>query len=295
MKFLFNATINYFKAMQFFLIGLALLTTIDFILFVLKIKLPPFIQIVFDVIYNIQSLIYKPDTTIVPVDFTLVVAAVEMLVLAGIIIYILNFIIEFEQIYDRVHKDGVRRYENKFNKQLEKTVQRTEAKANSFAMLFEMEVEKVNDGYEMNDQNFDKNVKIAELGLIFIKHLMQHFEIKFDKTPEGTVIFFKNFNNCNAIFDKIYEFTAQTKENLKQNKIRFRLKTAVCMADEKTAKSTYLNKLKKLINIASPNKIMALGDFISKYKTTGSKAYRMTSLGEYSLGDGTIEVYTLER
>ena len=97
-KLSFNATITYFKAMQFCLMLLAFLTMIDFILSLLKIKLPPFIQIVFDIIYRIQSLIYKPDLSVIPVDFTLIVAAIEMVIMAGIIVYILNFIIEFEQL-----------------------------------------------------------------------------------------------------------------------------------------------------------------------------------------------------
>ena len=119
-----NATISAFKGLQFVLILMSLLTMIDFILQLMTIKLPEQIQIVFDTMYNFQSNFYKPNLAIIPVDFTLAVVTIEMMILAGLIVYIINFIIEFEKIFDNVYKDGVRRYETKFNQNLEKNVER---------------------------------------------------------------------------------------------------------------------------------------------------------------------------
>ena len=118
----FNATITGFKGLQFCLILIALLTMIDFILQLMTIKLPEQIQAYFDTLYQFQSNFYKPHFEIIPVDFTLAVVAIELMIFAGLIVYIINFIIEFEQIYERVHQDGVRRYEARFNKNLEKNV-----------------------------------------------------------------------------------------------------------------------------------------------------------------------------
>ena len=294
-KFSFNATINYFKAMQFGLILLALLTMIDFILFLLSVKLPPFIQVVFDFIYNVQSLIYKPDLSIIPVDFTLAVAAIEMLIIAGLIVYILNFIIEFEQIYDRVHKDGERRFETKFNKNLAKNAQKIENRTNNFVMLYDVEIEKVNDGYSLDDKTVDVDAKIVEYRLMFKNLMVRDFQVKYQQTQRGNLLFFNKFEDCNNVFEKIYEFTIQAKNILKENKLRFRLKTAFCIADEKSDKTNYLPKLNKLLNIAVPNKMMALGDFTSKYQSLKLHPYAVTAMGVYNLNDETIDVYTISR
>ena len=119
-KFAISSAITSLKFSQFCLMLLALLTMVDFVLSLMTIKLPSYIQIVFDYIYAIQNLIYKPDLSIIPVDFTLAVAAIEMLIMAGLFVYVINFIIEFEQVLDKVQKDSNRRFEQKFNKQLEK-------------------------------------------------------------------------------------------------------------------------------------------------------------------------------
>ncbi len=293
-KFSFNSSINYFKAMQLCLIVLALLTMVDFVLFLMKIKLPPMVQCVFDFIYNVQSLVYKPDMSVIPVDFTLAIAAIEMLIIAGIIVYVLNFIIEFEQVYDRVHKDGVKRYENKFNKNLAKAAQKIENKSKSFAMLYDIEIESVTDGFTYDNASVDKDTKKVECAVMFRNLMSQTFRAKYQQLQDGNLMFFDNFDSCNNVFEKIYEFSSKTKESLKQYKLRFRLKTAICMADSQTDKSLYLLKLKKLLNISVPNKVMVLGDFKVKYDKVAEQKYKLTDLGDYALGEETIEVYTLE-
>lgn len=293
-KLSFNATITYFKAMQFCLMLLAFLTMIDFILSLLKIKLPPFIQIVFDIIYRIQSLIYKPDLSVIPVDFTLIVAAIEMVIMAGIIVYILNFIIEFEQLYDKVHADGVKRYEKSFNKQLEKNAVKIENKHKHFAMYYDVEVEKVNKQYSFDRTTVDPDTKRAEYRALFRNLMLQNFKVTSQQTSEGYILFFEDINDCNKAFDRLYEFISKSKETLKQHHLKFKLKASVCVADRSTDKETYLPKLKKLLNIAQPDKIMILGDFKSKYETLKEKPYKINALGEYSLANEMIDVYSME-
>lgn len=293
-KHSFNASITYFKAMQFCLILLALLTMIDFILSLLSIELPKQIQTVFDIIYSIQSLIYKPDLSIIPVDFTLVIAAIEMMIAAGIIVYILNFIIEFEQAYDRVHADGVKRYEKKFNKQLENNAVKIENKFKSFAMFYDIEIQKVNEQYSFDQNNVDPETKITEYRMLFRNLMLQNFRATSQQTTDGYLLFFEDISDCNKVFDKLYEFIKNSKETLKQHHLRFNLKASVCVADRSTNKETYLPKLKKLLNIAVAGKIMALGDFKTKYDTLKEKPYKLSGLGEYSLANETIDVYSLE-
>ena len=77
-------------------------------------------------------------------------------------------------------------------------------------------------------------------------------------------------------------------------KIKFRLKIAICIAGKNDKQEVFVPKLKKLLNIAVPNKIMALGDFKGKYETLKEKPYKISGMGEYSIDSETIDVYTLE-
>ena len=121
------------------------------------------------------------------------------------------------------------------------------------------------------------------------------FFARSQQTEYGILLFFDKLENANKIFENLYEFSTQSKETLKKSKLRFRLKTAICMADEKTKLSEYLPKLNKLLGISVPNKIMILGDFKSKYENLKEHPFNITGLGDYSFENGTFEVYTLER
>ena len=295
-KMSINATISAFKGLQFVLILMSLLTMIDFILQLMTIKLPEQIQIVFDTMYNFHSNFYKPNWAIIPVDFTLAVVTIEMMILAGLIVYIINFIIEFEKIFDNVYKDGVRRYETKFNQNLEKNVERIEKNNKQFTLYFTMNMEQVVDNFTViENQKVDIPTKLIEYRTLLRNTLLQNFKMTYSQLESGMLIYFEDFGDCNKIFDKIFEFSAQTKEELKKLKIKFRLNSAVCIANRTTDKETYLPKLKKLISIALPNKIIALADFKNKYETLKEKSYKISELGEYSLNNEAIDVYTLEK
>ena len=292
----FNATITGFKGLQFCLILIALLTMIDFILQLMTIKLPEQIQAFFDTLYQFQSNFYKPHFEIIPVDFTLAVVAIELMIFAGLIVYIINFIIEFEQIYERVHQDGVRRYEARFNKNLEKNVEKIEKNNKQFTLYFTMKMEQVVNNFAIaEEKKVDIPTKMIEYRTLLRNTLLQNFKLPYSQLENGMLIYFENFDDCNKIFDKIYEFSAQTKEELKNFKIKFRLSCAVCIANRTTDKETYLPKLQKLISIALPNKIMALADFKNKYEMLKEKPYKISGLGEYSLNNEAIDVFTLEK
>lgn len=293
-KFGFNATINSFKAIQFCLVLTALLTMVDFILVTAHVKLPEQIQVFFDTIYKFQSTFYKPSL-LIPVDFTLAVAAVEMLILAGIIVYILYFVIEFEQVYDKVHRDNCKRYERSFNQSLEKNAKNIEIRNKNFVMYFDVNIEANMQELKFADVKApDVETKKMEYRMMFRNYILQNFKGNCVKTANGYLIFFDNIENCDAIFDKTYEFVSKSKELLKQMYLKFSLKSAVCIAKQHDPQEKYLPKLQKLLNIASPNKIMALADFKVKYDTIKNKNYVVNSIGEYSLGEDIIDVYTFE-
>lgn len=293
-KFAISSVITSLRFTQFCLMLMALLTMIDFILTLMTIELPSYIQIVFDYIYAIQNLIYKPNLSIIPVDFTLVVAAIEMLILAGLMVYVHNFVIEFEQVLDKVQKDSNRRFEQKFNKQLEKNAVKIEALNKQFALLYDVEIEKNYDKYAYENKPIDTNIKIVEYRSLFRTTMTQNFKVVSQQLTNGTLLFFENINDCNEVFNKIYEFSKLAQQTLKPLNVKFKLKTAVCIANKNDSKENFVPKLKKLLNIAQPNKIMALGDFKNKYTTLKEQPYKINGIGEYSLNNETIDVYTLE-
>lgn len=294
-KFSFHATIQALKAYQFCLVLIALLTMVDFILSMMNIKLPEQIQMCFDAIYKFQSLIYKPDLSIIPVDFTLAVFAIEMLILAGLLVYVIYFVIEFEQIYDKVHSDGCKRYERTFNQKLEHNAKIIENKNKQFVMYFDVKIQRIGENYLFETEKpVDIETKIMEYRMMFKNCILQNFKSTSKQTVNGYLIFVENIEDCEKIFDKMYEFTKKTKEMLKEMRLTFELKTAVCIATPKDPQEKYLPKLQKLLNISVPNKIMALSDFKAKYNNLKTKTYIINNIGEYSLGAEILDIYTLE-
>ena len=294
-KFSFNATINAFKGYQFLLVLTALATMVVFILSSMKIKLPEPVEMVFGAFYKFQSLIYKPDLSIIPVDFTLAIFAIELLIMAGLIVYVIYFIVEFEQIYDKVHQDHCQRYERSFNKKLERTAKNIENKNKSFVLYYDVAIEKIVQEFMFNEQKeINLQAKTMECRLMFKNFILQNFKAVFTQAGDKILLFFDDINEADQIFDKIYEFNAKTKQLLKSMGLKFKLMTSVCTASAVDKQETYLPKLQKLINIAVPNKIMALGDFKSKYQNLKTQKYAISTLGEYSLGADILDVYTLE-
>lgn len=293
-KFFINSAINALKFVQFCLVLFALLTMTDFILFLLHIKLPPFIQVIFDTIYAAQSVIYKPNLSILPVDFTLVIAAIEMLVVAGFIVYVLNFIIEFEQVFDKVQRDGQRRFEKNFNTQLKKNVVNVEVKRNSFAMLYKIEIEPMFKQYAFEEKVVNTKEVSIKYNTMFLNLMKQSFNARNISLSDSNLLIFNDVNMCNDVFRRLYEFIKQSKEGLKQNNLKFNLKTAVCIAGIQDAQDSYVPKLRKLINIAVPGKIMSLADFKIRYETLKDKPFKINSIGEYGMNTEIIDVYTLE-
>lgn len=294
-KFGFHGIIQSLKTTQFCLVLIALLTMVDFILSMIQIKLPEQIQICFDTIYKFQNQIYKPDLSIIPVDFTLAVFAVEMLIIAGLIVYVIYFVIEFEQIYDKVHNDSCKRYERSFNQNLARNAKNIENKNKQFVLFFDIKIAKIGESYLREESKpIDVETKIMEYRMMLKNCILQNFKATCKQTTNGYLIFAENIEDCENIFNKLYDFSTKSKELLKQLRLSFELKSAVCIATPNEPQEKYLPKLKKLLNVAVKNKIMALSDFKVKYDHLKNKTYVVNNIGEYSFNDEVLEIYTFE-
>lgn len=294
-KNVFNITITLLKGLQFLLILFALLTMVDFILFLIGIQLPPFIQVVFDNIYNLQSSFYKPDFSVLQVDFTLAVASVVMLIIAGILVYVLNFIIEFEQTYDKVHADGNKRFEKSFNTKLKENIEQLEAGNKQFAIFYNISIEPVGRLPHMSGkQPVNLEVKESEYRAVLKNIMINSFNAACKHTNEGYILFFENIDNSESIITKMYNYVNKAKTLLKNEMLTINFKAAILMAGRTDNPETYLPKMKKLLTLSTNEKTVILSDFKERYEKLSAHSCKITALGEYSFIDDILDVYSLE-
>ena len=97
-----DASLSGTKTVQSLLIFVSLVTMVYFVLDLAHVPMPEGVKSVFDAIYNFQSAVYKPELALVPVDFTFLTFAIEMLLIAGLLVYSQSFLIEFEKHLDKV-------------------------------------------------------------------------------------------------------------------------------------------------------------------------------------------------
>ena len=290
-----ETSLSSMKATQACLIFISLVTMIYFILNLMNVPMPDVIKSVFDVIYNFQSTLYKPELALIPVDFTFMTFAIEMLLIAGLLVYSQSFLIEFEQHLNKVIKDGNRRYEEKFNNNLAQKAKIIENKINNFAVLFNIKMEQASKMIYEHQSKIDISVKKQEILNRLRSLIVSTFGVYVEQIPVGSLVFFNDVNQCNKLFDLILDFQKKVRAELQAHNINTDILTAVCIAGKHDRKDTYVPKLEKLLNLALPNRIMVLNEFKAKYETLKDKTYEFTDLGTYAIGENFIDVLSLNK
>lgn len=290
-----DVSLSSMKAIQAGLIFISLLTMIYFVLDLIKIPMPDAIKGIFDVIYNFQSAVYKPELALVPVDFTYMTFAIEMLLIAGLLVYSQSFLVEFEQHLDKVTKDNNRRYEEKFNKGLAQKAKKNEAQNNNFAILFNIKLEQTSKIIYDQQKKIDLPVKKQEILTRLRSLIVSTFGVYVEQIPSGSLAFFNDVNQCNKLFDLVFDFQSKIRTEFQTYNIHADILTAVCIAGKHDRKDTYVPKLEKLLSLAMPNKIMTLNEFKAKYITLKDKPYEFTNLGTYALGEIFIDVLSINK
>lgn len=290
-----DTSLSSMKATQAGLIFISLLTMIFFILDLMKIPMPDAVKGVFDVIYNFQSAIYKPELALVPVDFTYMTFAIEMLLIAGLLVYSQSFLIEFEEHLNKVIKDGNRRYEEKFNKSLAQNAKRIENQNNYFAILFNIRMSQTNRSMYNLQKTVDIDIKRQEV-FNQLKHLIVNsFGVYVEQSQSGTIAFFNDINQCNKLFDLILDFQDKIRQELAQLNLKIDVISSVCIASKNDRKENYVPKLEKLLNLSIPNRIMVLNEFRNRYQTLKEQTYEFTELGTYAMGEDLIDVLAVNK
>lgn len=290
-----DASLSSMKATQACLIFISLMTMIYFILNLMNVPMPDAIKSVFDVIYNFQSALYKPELALIPVDFTFMTFAIEMLLIAGLLVYSQSFLIEFEEHLNKVIKDDNRRYEEKFNKNLAQDAKRIENQNNNFAILFNIKLEQTSKMIYDQQKKVDLPVKKQETLNRLRSLIVGTFGVYVEQIPSGSLVFFNDVNQCNKLFDLVLDFQNKVRAEFQAYNIHIDILTAVCIAGKHDRKDSYVPKLEKLLSLAMPNKIMALNEFKAKYATLKDKTYEFTDLGTYALGENFIDVLSINK
>ena len=290
-----DASLSSMKATQAFLIFISLITMIYFILNLMHIPMPEVIKNIFDIIYNFQSNVYKPELALVPIDFTFMTFAIEMLLIAGVLVYSQSFLIEFEGHLNKVIKDDDRRYEEKFNKNLAQNAKKIENQNNYFAILFNIKLTQTNKNmYDMH-KKVDIDVKKQEIFVRLRGLIVNTFGVFVEQSQMGSIAFFNDINLCNKLFDLIFDFQEKIRTELKSLNLKIDVISAVCIANKHDKKETYVPKLEKLLNLSIPNRIMVLNEFKNRYQTLKEQTYEFTDLGTYALGDDFIDVLSVNK
>lgn len=294
-KNLFSIVVNLLRGLQFILAIVALLTMVDFILFLTNVQLPQAIQGVFDNIYNFTSKFYQPDLSTLEVDFTLAIAAIAILIAAGIVVYLVIFINDLEQQYDKFHADQCRKYEQKLNSELKSTIDNMDAQNNQFAIFYSLSVIPNAKIPLMNqNKNINFEAKTSDYRVVLKNTMINSFNAVCKHTTDGYILFFEKFEDCEKVFAKLYEFINKAKELLKKEALTINIRVSAVLAKRTDNTEIYLPKMKKLINISIPEKVMILAEFKEKYDKLPEHNYKITAQGEYSFNDEIIDVYSLE-
>lgn len=290
-----DASLSGTKTVQSLLIFVSLVTMVYFVLDLAHVPMPEEVKSVFDAIYNFQSAVYKPELALVPVDFTFLTFAIEMLLIAGLLVYSQSFLIEFEQHLDKVIKDGNRRYEEKFNKNLAQNAKKIENQNNYFAILFNIRMALVNKNIYDTQKKVDIDIKRQETLVRLRNLIVNNFGVFVEQCNSGSLAFFNDINQCNKLFDLILDFQTKIRQELAHENIKIDVISAVCIAGKHDRKETYIPKLEKLLSLSIPNKIMVLNEFRNRYNTLKEQTYEFTELGTYALGEDLIEVLAVNK
>ncbi|MGN1125009.1 MAG: hypothetical protein ACI4SM_02365 [Candidatus Gastranaerophilaceae bacterium] len=293
-KFCIEVLYNAIKTAQLLLFILVALLIADFILNILSIKLPSIIQNVFNLIYEIQCLIYKPNFKGTNIDFTLIITSVEILFFALALNLGQKVLTKLDKLCDKFQLKSDKIYEENFNVELDQNYRKKAVLSKKFVILFNVKMEQAFQNFIPESKRINIPETCEQYKVMLANYIKQLFNVNVSRSGSDMIAFFDNFDICDDVFEKIQDFGNKVKQDMAQKDIKFKIVSAVELADELTPKSKYLPKLKKLLQCSKANRIIALGTFKSRYQCKKVKKSKIKGIGTYSIDNEIFEVYTIE-
>ena len=290
-KFIFKLLFSGLNAVQSLFIFSSFLILVYFFVSLSTLKIPVVISSLFEALYKFQYDFFRIPN-FYDVDYTYMLLAVECLLIVFILIHVLNYIIYLEGIYDNINAYRKEKYEKNFNLNLiKKTVNE---KIDGFYLMFSLNLEVISESKFLADTkpsiNLDKlYIKIKN----FIEgKLKNNFNVDCKIYNKNFMFYFKNFNDCNKVFDDVYSCIRKVKSELKNIKVKFYAKCSVCVKG--FSYNSDCSLLEQMININKNDRIVTNNDFKMKYDTLNSQKYKYLEIGEYSFSDNIYCLYGFE-
>ena len=281
------------KSLQSIIVFSSLLVLVYFCLTIAKVNLPSDIVNLFDSFYKFQANIVQIPNFF-DMDFTFTLLAAELLLVAAALIYVLKFIIKLEGLYDDVKKYDDKKYEESFNENLEKKLDKIEKNLNKFCLLLKVNTEIID-----NSKSFIRQESPVDLNNLNLKvknyiesKLLKNFQVTCKHLGDYLFFSFENINDCDRVFENIYLFIKKTKEELKKFKVKFNVTCSVCITDNNYQQNITL--LQHLINIKQADRIIMANEFKLRYDKLNTKKFKYTERGEYSFNNEILSIYTFE-
>ena len=288
-KFLFLSI----KTLQSAVILSSLLVLIYFCLTLTNLNLPTDVVTLFDSLYKFQSNIIQIPPFF-NMDFTFTLLAVELLLTAGALIYVLNFIIKIEGMYDNIKKYENKEYEKNFNINLEKKADKIDKNLNKFCLLLKINTELIDNSKSFIKQTnpIDINNLNKKIKNFLESKYIQNFQVSCKHVDNLLLFSFEHIEDCDRVFEIFFTFIKKNKEELKKFKIKFNMISSICLTNNNFQEN--IDLLQKLINISQNDRIIMTNEFKLRYDKINTKKFKYVERGEYSFNNEIFTIYTFE-
>lgn len=297
-KKIFLSINNLLKAVQIFLIFLALATVL-FWLF--QLGKAPFIEPVapfFESIKTFTHLFYNRTVSIAgspEIDFSFLIASLIML----IIVWGLNFIIEgvefSEKKYDAICNFFKKKTEILFNLKLEQDYIKDESKNNKFLILLNFYLsDMTKDSFYDKDANSNINEKQKIVLTDFYQSFSEEIQCQKKVIQDMMLLYFDDINNVDKVITHLEYTLSDIKQRYKAQKWQIDYNASI---DVYANQQELIEKLKGLISLIKLNlksRISCLATFKQRYSLLKIQKNSFEGQGVYKINENSEEVFCLK-
>lgn len=263
------------------------------------VKFVEFFTPFFDTIKSFIHLFYNRTVPSngVSVDFSFFIATILMLLLVKLLSFIAEQMQDFEEKYDKMHKDLRKQSEKRFNIGLEKEYVNQAGKDNKALLFVTFSVTNISKDSFYNSQE-NVNAGLEEK----TKLLPKDFCLELEKTAslekkilsDGVLVYFDKFDEIENNLLIVEETLKSLKLNYKSENWQIKTFTAVDTYSKEEEVIPKLRGLVTLTKLGLQNKMLCLSTFKQRYSLLKEQKYKLESYGVYNINERE-EVYFLEK